>query len=1071
MTLHRVSIAILSLAFLGAPARAEEAAPALPSYAEPGISPDHREIAFVSGGDIWTVPSTGGTARLLVSLGATESRPLYSPDGTKLAFTSSRTGNGDVYVLTINGGDLKRLTYDDGADQVENWSPDGTAIYFSTNAKNISYDAEIERISIRGGTPMPVVNERYVNQYDAAPARDGSRLAYVSGGFANAQWWRRGHAHIDESTIAIKTLGTEHYDAVTRGDAKELWPMWSPDDRTLFYVSDRSGNDNLWSIVPGAKPHKLTNFTTDRVLWPAMSHDGHTIVFEREFGIWSYDVASGIAKPVAIERRGLPARVVDEEQTVPRYGNLVLSPDGKKIALSARGQIFAASAKVGGDAQRVTHTFANEAAPVWSPNSRKLAYISDRAGGENIYLYDFTTNAEVALTHGTDRNAYPVFSPDGKTIVYQRNAHALRAIDIASRADRELAAGTFDEFPDGSSSAVKYSPAGDWIAYQTIDAKGFSNVRVVRPSGGVSHPISFLANSYTGSIGWSPDGTRLYFSSAQRTEGANVAQIDLVPRAPKFREDAFRKLFQEVPSPPSVPGPYASAKPTPAPSTASVPKPDPIDFAGIRERLSLLPTGLDIESAVVSPDGKLLLLNANAAGQQNLYLYGIDDLVTTPAVPRQLTSSPGRKSNEQFAPDGKSVFYLENGRPYVTMIDGHTPPKALPLTAQLDVDFDRDKLEMFSQAWSYLNDGYYDPHFHGVDWNAVHARYLPHVRGARTPDEVRRLLNLMVGELDSSHSGVGAPPPPFSPPPPTGYLGVRYDPGFYAREGRLRVSEVISLGPADLTHAIAVGDDVLAVDGTVVGAHTNIDELLTGKAGKRTVLRIAPHGALDAARDITILPTTRLAEKALLYRAWVEKNRAHVENISGGKLGYVHLYDMTSGALDQFFIDLDVQNHEREGVVIDVRNNNGGFIDPYAIDVLARRDYISLFPRGETRVSERTRLGQRALGLPTTLLVNEHSLSDAENFTEGYRRLHLGPIVGVPTAGWIIFTGGAQLIDGSNVRLPFWGTYGADGTDMELHPRPVDVRVERRLGEADRGADAQLDTAVRVLLTEVGRRH
>jgi len=1070
MKLRFVFIVALAFACAGIPAVADDGA-SLPSFAEPGISPDHSEIAFVSAGDIWTVPAVGGTARLLVSFGGAQSRPLYSPDGKKLAFTSSRTGNGDVYVVTLDGGDLKRLTYDDGLDQVEGWSPDGKFVYFVSNAKNIAGSSDIYRVSVDGGTPMPVVNERYVHQYESAVSPDGSRIAYVAGGFADSQWWRRGRSHMDESHIAIKSLSAENYETVTPGGAKEMWPMWAPDGRTLYYVSDRTGNENLWTITPGGKPRQLTSFTTDRVLWPTLSHDGRTIAFEREFGIWTYDIAGGQTKRLDITRRGLPAHPTTDHVTLTnRFVGLVLSPDGKKIAFAARGQIFAASAKDGGDAARVTHSHGNEATPTWSSDSRHLAYVSDRAGGENIFFYDFASGTETQLTQGNDRNAYPKFSPDGRSIVYQRNAHELRLIDVASKADREVSAAVFGPYPMGTSDDVNFSPGGEWLAYLSLDARGFQTARVVRSTGGTSQPVSFLADGNAGSLVWSPDATRLFYAASQRTEEGVVAQIDLIPRAPKFREDAFRDLFQELPSR-TAPAPRPSASPVPTGLSAT---PGPrrvadIVFDGIRERLTLLSTGVDVISERVSPDGKTLLLSASAAGQQNLYSYSIDDLTPGQSVARQLTSTPGRKSDEQFSPDGQTIYFLENGRVFTVPADGRTAARALALTAETDVDFDRDKTEMFGQAWTYLADLYYDPHFHGADWNAVRAAYEPHVRGAATPEELRRLLNLMVGELNSSHSGVGGP---FGGGGAvTGYLGVRYDPVVYTQTGRLKIKEIIPLGPVELARSVKIGDEILAVDGQTVDAHTNIESLLNNTIGKRTVLRIAPQGDAAAARDVPVLPTDRSTEKALLYRAWVAHNRSYVERESGGKLGYVHLFDMGSASLDQLSIDLDVQNQGREGVIVDIRNNNGGFIDPYVVDVFNRHDYITFTTRttGALHTPERSSLGQRELGHTTVLLVNEHSLSDAENFTEGYRRSHLGTVVGEPTAGWIIFTSAAQLVDGSTVRMPMFGTYAADGVDMELHPRPVDVRVERHLGEADAGHDAQLDAAIQQLTRDAAR--
>jgi C-terminal processing protease CtpA/Prc len=219
-----------------------------------------------------------------------------------------------------------------------------------------------------------------------------------------------------------------------------------------------------------------------------------------------------------------------------------------------------------------------------------------------------------------------------------------------------------------------------------------------------------------------------------------------------------------------------------------------------------------------------------------------------------------------------------------------------------------------------------------------------------------------------------------------------------------------------------------------------------------------------------VRPANGGTERGLLYRAWVEDNRAYVARISNGRLGYAHIADMSSGALAQFYVDLDAENQKHEGVVIDIRNNNGGFVNVYAIDVLARRSYFTMTPRGFGTAPSRTVLGQRALELPTILVTNRHTLSDGEDFTEGYRSLRLGKVVGEPTAGWIIYTSGVQLIDGSFLRLPFIRITANDGTVMELNPRPVDVPVGNPLGESYQGRDSQLDTAVRELLKDLGTR-
>ncbi|HVG18926.1 MAG TPA: peptidase S41, partial [Blastocatellia bacterium] len=416
-----LALSVVSTTCLAAPAAPRQNAEpkqagGLPYFTEPVLSPDRSEIAFVSGGDIWTVPATGGEGRLLVSNPANESRPLYSPDGGRLAFISTRTGNGDIYVLTFNTGELKRLTFDDGADQLDAWSRDGRWIYFSSTGRDIAGMNDIFRVSAEGGTPMQVSADRYTNEYWAAPSPDGKTLAFTARGIASSQWWRKGHSHLDESEIWLMREGaTQGYEPVTEGGAKEMWPMWGADGNSLFYVSDRGGAQNIWSrtIRPSPRPaQQVTRFKEGRVLWPNISYDGRTVVFEHDFGIWKLDTASGQASRVPITRRGAPSGPSVEHLTLNnQFQEFALSPDGKKVAFVVRGEIFAASAKDGGDAARVTNSTSSESQVTWSPDSRRIAYVSEREGEPRIYLYDFSSGAETRLTG--DSGDTPRFSPDG----------------------------------------------------------------------------------------------------------------------------------------------------------------------------------------------------------------------------------------------------------------------------------------------------------------------------------------------------------------------------------------------------------------------------------------------------------------------------------------------------------------------------------------------------------------------------------------------------------------------------------------------------------------------------------
>jgi tricorn protease len=391
-------------------------------------------------------------------------------------------------------------------------------------------------------------------------------------------------------------------------------------------------------------------------------------------------------------------------------------------------------------------------------------------------------------------------------------------------------------------------------------------------------------------------------------------------------------------------------------------------------------------------------------------------------------------------------------------------------TVQMEEDFEAIKVAAFEQGWGEMRDGFYDVDYHGADWEAVRDTFRPQIEGARTRAEFNRLMNLMLGELNASHLGHsgGTGPPGGGEGASTGRLGLRFDRLAYENDGRFVVREVVPLGPADVAGDVLPGDRITAVDGQLLGATSDLPRILRDTPGRKVMLTVERDGA--ASRQVELLATSSGAESQLVYRSWVESRRAYVDSISGGRLGYVHIASMSEGALNQLVFDLDQVNHAKDGVVVDVRHNNGGFVNVYAIDILARRNYFTMQGRARDVVApSQVRLGQRALLAPTVLVTNQHTLSDGEDFTEGYRALGLGSVVGEPTAGWIIFTGSRSLVDGTSVRMPGTRIRDLAGEEMELVPRPVDIEVERPAGEAYSGRDRQLDQAVETLLNQLAQ--
>jgi Tol biopolymer transport system component/C-terminal processing protease CtpA/Prc len=1011
-------------------------------------------MAFVSGGDIWVAPSKGGEAHLLVSHPAEESRPLYSPDGARLAFVSTRTGNGDIYILTLASGSLKRLTFDDGLDQLDGWSRDGRWIYFSNATNDVGRKNDLYRVSAEGGTPMPVSADRFTNEFQASPSPDGKTIAFAARGNGDSQWWRNGHSHLDESEIWLRRDGSPAtYERLIDLKGRNVWPMWMSDGKQIYFMSDRSGAQNIWTTTLGGKPRQVTKFATGRVLWPSIGYDGKAIVFEHDFKIWQLDTRNGEAYAVPITLVGSAASPEIQHLTLSQFNDLALSPDARKIALIGHGEIYVASARDGGESVRVTRTAGAESSVTWSPDSMKIAYLSPRDAVNHVFLYDFARHAETQLTTDSRPDGGPRFSPDGKSLAYVRDRKELRVIELESKQDRLLATGFLGGFGPG---AVTWAPDNKWIAYSSGEAGGLRNVYVVPTAGGTPRPVTFLSNGFVSSIEWSPDGKFLLFETSQRTENSQVVRVDLVPRQPKYAEDRLDELFK--PEAPRTGGRNgASAETKPAVKVE-------IEFDDIRNRVTMLPIGMDLANPKISPDGRQLLFSGIIGNQSQLYLYSLDEPApgsrSGPRSARALTNAPGPKQRAQFSPDSREVYYLESGRVQSMVIDTRVS-RSVSVNAEMDVDFNQEKVAVFDGAWAGQRDGFYDPKYHGADWNAVRGTYAPLIEASRTPDEMRRILRLMVGELNSSHSGVSAPTSGgegASPRAVTGQLGLSFDRDEYEQSGKLKITEVLPHSPAALAK-IQPGEELRAVDHVAIGPHVNLGELLQYRIGKRVVLDIS-------GRDVTVQPAGSLTEA--LYRNWVESNRAYVDRVSKGRLGYIHMRDMSESALTQLYLDLDSQNRARDGVVIDIRNNNGGFVNAYALDVLARRPYMTMTNRSGPAGPARTVLGQRSLERPTILVVNQHSLSDAEDFTEGYRTLKLGKVVGEPTAGWIIYTSSMDLVDGSVMRMPSTLIEGADGKRMENNPRPVDIPVTRPIGESYTGRDSQLDVAVRELLAQLG---
>ena len=1096
-----------------------------PYYRTPAIDPDGRRVAFLYAGDLWLVAVAGGPAERLTAHPANHAYPRFSPDGASLAFTSSRSGSGDVYVLPLDGGQLRQLTFNDEYCAVEAWAPDGQALYFSCDRDQIG--TSIYRVGLDAGTPALVYSEPYEQLGQLSVSPDGALLAFSN---MRERWWRHGPNPYAPGEIwvgpsaELPQWSAGHYAALRMlagpgkpdGHApyagRNAWPLWAPDGRGLYFVSDRDGAENLWyAALHGDELRQITHFRDGRLLFPQIAQRTGLIVFERAWQIWCLDPASGEAAPIPISARADSKLTPMREESWQRgFSELRLSPDGRKIAFVARGEIFADFADKETDRDlrqgpsfRVTNTRARESQVAWTPDSRSVLYVSDRHGEDELYRYEFVTRHETRLTEDLTPKSLPRVSPDGKWVAYISGLDALRLLSLAGGVPHELCRARFVVAVD-----LVWSPDSRWLAYLAHDEHYFSNIYLVPVEGGTPRQITFLSNREGGNLRWAPNGQFIVFTTEQYRAEAQIVRVDLRPPAPLFREAEFEKLFEskepserraepgpphafgatplrhvervaveidkerelplpgpDEPEPPALPELPAAPEPPPAepPAPASQPTALRIVFEGIERRLRFLtPIQMNATAATISPDSKDLLLLAVVAGKVNVWALPLDE-ARAEQPPRQLTSSESGKFAVQFTPDGRAFFYLDDG--YITLrkFPAGNEPVRVHVRADVTVDFHREKRQIFSEAWRALRDSFYDATFRGQDWGALREHFTPLVVGARTGEDLHTLINLMVGELRASHVGSGFGGAAGN----DGYTGILFDPGELRARGLLRVQRVVPDSPAaTLEQPPQLGEYLRAVDGAPVGAGVSLDRLLRRTAGRRVRLSLATEASEGAkTREVALRPVNSEDFWRLRYRDWVYTNEQYVSRVSGGRLGYVHIEQMSYPAYQQFLADLDAEAYGKDGVIIDVRYNSGGHTATFILDVLTRRSALLSGFRERASTDAGHMAGNRVLNKPTVLVTNERSASNTEMLSESYRRLGLGKVVGRPTAGAVIWTYTMRLLDGASLRLPLFSIVTPEGEDLEGRGRPVDVEVARPLGEWAIGHDRQLDTAVAVLLS------
>jgi tricorn protease len=1118
----RLLVALFACGLL--PLRAAES-PSAPASAPAQLlrHPSYHEgrIAFSYLGDLWLVRENGTDLRRLTDHQARDIFPRFSPDGRLIAFSSKRAGNHDVFVIPVAGGKPRQLTFHGADDNVVGWSRDGRRIVF-TSARNHGVFPGLTtlfEISVDGGMERPIATD-WGSWASYSP--DGTQLAFTRhpGNWSRQHY--RGSYAVDLWLMDVAARkSTKLEDPDYRGNY--FWPMFGRDGN-IYFVADRLADEtgavfggpavmqsvgNLWRLpAKGGRMTRITQHTGGTVLFPSMSADGRTIVYEQNFGLWKLDVASGRSTEIRVH---IPSDAKDNDvvlRTVQGEADAFhLSPSTKRAAISVRGEIFTVATDRG-EVQRVSETPWREQSPRWSPDGKFIAFISDRTGREEIWIADERGQNERQLSDLDADKSAPVWAPDSKSLLWAASDRTLRRTAIESGETTAVASSEH-----GPLESPQFSPDAKWISYTKPDRTLRPQVYVRPAAGGEEKRIAGDDFITASQARWTGDGRKLLLLGGVGAPGmASLNRTHLQLYAvtlsnlegnPDDRDIDTEEQAQSAARRASLANPTAlSANRTSRPAgTAGGPHVS-ISWDGLERRIrQITRLGGSVTSHAPSPDSRTYAFVAapgteDGPGRPTLYTVADDGSRLTvlaqgsapdPDATNSRTSTGGNIGEPQWARDGRAVFYPHGGGIYTVGIGpagGTTPatpspsgsgtrsssssvtsnssappaaPRKLAFTLRLEIDAVAQRRQVFTEAWRVMRQRFYDEAMHGVDWPAAKRRYEPLLEHVADTEELQGVISQLIGELNASHTGVSGGGDERPDRVQTRYPGFELEPD---ATGYFRIVHIYRKGPADHDYIdIDPGDYVLAINGRPLKPGDNVWRALTVVPGRKFEFLVATKPDSPSTRTASIVPVNATTQGNLEYERWVDERKAIVAKLSQGEVGYLHIRAMNAASYRRFQRDL-LDQLDKKALVIDQRFNGGGGIDQELLEVLNQRvRYQTWRRRGSVEVS---RPVQAFFG-PMVVLQNERSASNAEMFPDGFRKLGLGQVIGVPTMGAVIGTGSYRLMDGSSLRTPQVGVYTASGRNMENYGVPPDIHIDNTPDDFLAGRDAQLEKAVAVL--------
>ncbi|GAB4376204.1 MAG: S41 family peptidase [Acidobacteriota bacterium] len=1055
-------------------------------------------IVFAYANDLWLVPRDGGIAVPLASPAGPELMPRFSPDGETIAFVGNYDGNDDIYTVPAQGGVPHRVTHHPAFEMLCDWTPDGEGLLFSFNGlAPMRRILELYTVDADGGLPrkLPV-------PYGACGAisPDGRWLAYTPHTRDNRTWKRyRGGMATDIWLFDLDNLTARR---VTDWEGTDTQPMWA--GGKLYYLSD-AGPEHRWNVFefdPQTNERRqLTTFeefdTRHAAMGPGPDGRGE-IVLQNGSDLYLLGLPDATLRRVEITIPGaiptLRPQLVDASRNILSWD---LSPSGKRVLVSARGDVFTLPAEHGSPRNLTRTAGAAERDPAWSPDGKSIAFFSDRTGEYELYVAaaDGRSEARRLTTDGAVFRHSPIWSPDSRRIAFADKTGTIFVHDLDSGKTRRV-----DQDPVPATQPnlwASWSPDSRWLAYARTTDDGFQAAVYVwgADDGAVHQVTSGMFNDATPVFG--RKGKFLFFVSGREFR-PTYSDLDTTWIY------AGTRVLIAAPLRPDVESPFLPKSDEEKVADESKKKEEGKDDAG-KDRKKKKKKNKENGTDEKSDDGKKKVkpveiafdgfearalripvdagrFGALAVNDKNQLIYArlpVMDGDAKPAIKLFDLDDEKREEKTVFegsgaftlSADGKKLLALSNGKAMILDAKPGAKPKPVSTDGMLvEVDPRVEWRQVFNDAWRFVRDYFYDPHMHGVDWPGMREHYGAMIDECVTRDDVSQVIREMIAELNVGHAYYFGPPTEREPRIPVGLLGADYE----LHDGAYRFARIYRGGEYDLDARgplgqpgidVHEGDYLLAVDGQPVDPTQDPWAAFIGRSGRSIVITVSDKPTLDdSARDVVVEPLG--SEAPLRYRAWIEKNRRYVAEKTGGRVGYIHVPDTGVNGQNELVRQYFGQIH-KAGLIIDERWNGGGQIPTRFIELL-NRPITNYWARRDGRDWPWPPDAHHG---PKVMLINGLAGSGGDAFPAYFRQAGLGKLVGTRTWGGLVgISGGPRLIDGHVVTIPSFAFYEKDGTwGIEGHGVDPDIEVIDDPAKMVDGSDPQLDAAIAEVLAEIER--